>query len=722
MQKIVIEPDIPDFLNFSETDDEINDDDSDDEESDDDDIKIKTEFKQEEIVKESPLKRIKLENELSAESYLKSNVNITIRRITKPIKQEFQPVKIESQPIQIKKEIPVQKFQPIPVPVQHNIYRPTESTFKLLQDRKMLSLEQIEILRNINSTAPNLMRTPGAPEFKVFAMTLYYFSSMAYEHVREFCNSSLPNPQLILAWFNKTNGQPGFSKEAFLALTNLSKFNKTENRGKNLLFSMNIGELKLKSAVKFDETDGQPYGWINFGTNFIEGNCDLAENVFFILLTGVNNNYRIPIGYFFVGTMTGAEMASLIRLAVEFTAAAGIRTISLNFEQKSNYRSMTTSLGCVFNVSQFNRLKTYFEVRNARIYVFPEIYGILESIENCLKERKTIYYRKNSINFLFDEKNELEENFHTRKFWLNLRRIKEYFEIENFADKLKGQKERKEIYDFLQSMIKYFSRLKLSLNETDLIVKSRYKKGFIGLIVCLKSLFQIGLDFVRNRINAKNFPNFRLGQRHFNLFLNNFKTNNSTAYEFMTEYKKLFFTTKIKFSNEKISIFYNLKNSSIKNINTTTTAQSTQINLLKIDLIKKNVKFNKSYNISYLSTIVAERIIKKINCEVCHRFLIDSYPKNSKFSLKNVDNQFYYPSIHLLKICELINKSLIETQCLNRLIIIRNVFNKIYNLNIYKRMCFHDLNRFGLFDHDLLLIRTIIEVYLEVRCEILDED
>lgn len=477
-------------------------------------------------------------------------MNITIRRITKPIKQEFQLIKKESPQIFVKTE-PKQIFIKKEIPAQQHVSRPTEFILNILQKRKLLSLEQIEILRNINSTSANLMRTPWVPEFKIFAMTLYYFSSLAYDHVRKFFNSCLPYPQLILVWFKKSDGNPGFSKEAFSTLANLSKISKSEKHGKNLLFSMVVGEMKLKTGIKFDEK-GKIYGWTDFGINLGEGSCDLADNVFFIILTGVNNDFRIPLGYFLVSKMTGEQMASLIRLAVEFTAEAGVRTISLNFDQGSAYRSLTTSLGCEFNVCQFNKLKTYFEVRTARIYVFPEIYGIFELIENCLRERKIIYYRKNLISFEFNEKNEQQENFHTRKFWLSLRKIKEFFEMENFADKLKAHKSRKEVYDFLQSMIKYFSRLKLSLSENDLIVKSKYKKGFIGIIICLKSLFQIGLDFVRNRINAKNFPNSRLSQQHLNLFLNNFQTN-SNAYDFMTEYKKQFFTKKLK----NISLSYN---------------------------------------------------------------------------------------------------------------------------------------------------------------------
>lgn len=750
--EIVVEPDIPDFLNFSESEE-----DDDDESEQSDSIKseaseepviktekfdekfIKNEFngKNDEIIKESPLKRIKLEKELSAESYLKSNVNITIRRITKPIKQEFQQPNVVKTGAPKPNFVLKQKPQPNSVVVkqepqsvvfvtkdhrqvcvkqeQQSTAKPPEFVLKILQERKMLSLEQIEILRNISNSNVNLMRTPLVPEFKKFAMTLYNFSSVVYEHVRIFFNPSLPAPHLLVAGFKKSSGNPGFCREAFNTLTNLSKISKNGKNDKNLLFSMVVGEMKLKPGIQFDEK-GKVYGWTDLGWNTVDGSCDLAENVFFIILTGVNNDFRIPIGYFLIGKMTGEQIASLIRMSVELTTETNVRIVSLSFEQNSAYHSLTTSLGCEFNVSQFNKLRTFFIVRSVRIYVFPEIYGIFDLIEKCLKEQKVIYYRTNVISCELDENDESQESFHTRKFWLNLKKIKEFFEIENFADKLKAQKSRKEIYDFLQSMIKYFSRLKLSPNENDLIVKSKYKKGFIGMIVSLKSLFQIGLDFVRNRINAKNFPNFRLGQQHLNLFMNNFQSN-STAYEFVTEYKKN------KFPSENKSIFYNLINSSIKNINTTTKRPSAaKIKLKKKNVIKKTSKLDKSYNIDYLSTIVAAKLIKEINCETCHRFLIEENVKNSEFPLKTIENEFFYPTMNLLKICELTNKFLNESDLTHRLLIVKNVLSTIFELNVYKNMCCHALTRFGLFDHDLLLIRTIVEVYLEVRCDILEED
>ena len=55
-------------------------------------------------------------------------------------------------------------------------------------------------------------------ELRSFALTLNYYSSKAYNYVRETFDLCLPHPSTIRSWYTGVDGQPGFNKQAFESL------------------------------------------------------------------------------------------------------------------------------------------------------------------------------------------------------------------------------------------------------------------------------------------------------------------------------------------------------------------------------------------------------------------------------------------------------------------------------------------------------------------------
>lgn len=56
-------------------------------------------------------------------------------------------------------------------------------------------------------------------ELKAFAMTLQFYSSNAYDYVRETFDLALPHPQQIRSWYTEVDGDPGFTQTPFEALS-----------------------------------------------------------------------------------------------------------------------------------------------------------------------------------------------------------------------------------------------------------------------------------------------------------------------------------------------------------------------------------------------------------------------------------------------------------------------------------------------------------------------
>ena len=73
-----------------------------------------------------------------------------------------------------------------------------------------------ELIKRLVSEKAN----PGAypPELRAFAMTLKFYSTKAYNYVRDNFDLGLPHVSVIRRWCNSVNGKPGFTKDALTAM------------------------------------------------------------------------------------------------------------------------------------------------------------------------------------------------------------------------------------------------------------------------------------------------------------------------------------------------------------------------------------------------------------------------------------------------------------------------------------------------------------------------
>ena len=80
-----------------------------------------------------------------------------------------------------------------------------------------VSLEIMTRMLKQNSTKPSHCDYPD--ELKSFALTVSFYSSKAYNYVRQTFNLALPHPSTLCQWYRGVNGMPGFTEEAFAALS-----------------------------------------------------------------------------------------------------------------------------------------------------------------------------------------------------------------------------------------------------------------------------------------------------------------------------------------------------------------------------------------------------------------------------------------------------------------------------------------------------------------------
>jgi hypothetical protein len=105
------------------------------------------------------------------------------------------------------------------------------------------------------------------------------------------------------------------------------------------------------------------------------------------------------------------------------------------------------------------------------------------------------------------------------------------------------------IASFVEEAKAYLTTLRF-LNE-ELIIESKRKTGFVGLVICLTSILNLYKDVVEEKKMLLYVPAYKVSQDHLELFFSSIRSasgwnNNPTARQFTAAYKKLLIRAEIR--------------------------------------------------------------------------------------------------------------------------------------------------------------------------------
>ena len=86
-------------------------------------------------------------------------------------------------------------------------------------------------------------------ELKSFALTLEFYSSKAYEFVRQKLNLALPHQARIRKWYSKIPAAPGFTQPAFVAMK--AKVDAVRENGNKVVCALMLDEMSIPKQVSF---------------------------------------------------------------------------------------------------------------------------------------------------------------------------------------------------------------------------------------------------------------------------------------------------------------------------------------------------------------------------------------------------------------------------------------------------------------------------------------
>lgn len=215
---------------------------------------------------------------------------------------------------------------------------------------------------------------------RMFALTLQFYSTKAYNYVRETFDCALPHPSTITKWYSSVNGEPGFTGEAMNAIR--VKAHEAKKNQKELLCSLVVDEMAIRKHV---EWDGRKFrGYVDIGTEMDDDSTDVATEALVFMVVSLDSHWKIPCGYFLINGMTGKERANVVKLCLTKLAEAGARIVSLTCDGLSCNFSMFKDLGA--SLVDEREMVTSFQhpVTNEKVYCFLDICHMLKLVRNAL--------------------------------------------------------------------------------------------------------------------------------------------------------------------------------------------------------------------------------------------------------------------------------------------------------------------------------------------------
>lgn len=470
----------------------------------------------------------------------------------------------------------------------------------------------LQIMKRFMSNTHSSKSKAYHPLIQAFALTLNFYSTKAYNFVRETFGLNLPHISTLKRWCGRIDGNPGFTKQAFSSLKR--RVEEENERGKDVLCSLMLDEMSIKKHVEWNGE--KMVGFVDIGTGITDESSPIATDALVFMAVCVNGSWKVPIGYFLINGLNGSERANLVIKCIQMLNDVGVIVISLTCDGPSCHISMLKELGASMDPNHLDPSFPHPSLPQERVYVLLDICHMLKLLRNTFASCGIMKDGSNNRiewNYI-QELNRLQEKeglrlankiksthiyFHNQKMKVNLAAqilskgvadallfckntlhlpqfndcqgtadflyiANDLFDVLNsrnkFARGMKGAlkpETENRIVPFLDKAYSYFASIKDSSGIT--MCKTQKKTPFIGFMAAIISVKAIYKKYVCETKQLDYLLTHKLSQDHLELFFCAIRAsggfrNNPSASQFMSSYKKLFLRHEIKGSNGNVTI------------------------------------------------------------------------------------------------------------------------------------------------------------------------
>lgn len=606
-------------------------------------------------------------------------------------------------------------------------------------------------------------------EFRSFALTLHFTSAKAYDFVRKIFKTSLPHPRTLKHWYLRVNGDPGFTKEAFVALKR-----KADSSKQPILATFVIDVMLMNRRVEVDGNGS--YGYVNVGTGLESDMSHEAREVLALSVTAINGHFSVPVAYFLTSIVTSEQRAELVKFGIEMAHDAGIKIVALSCEGSLGNLNMASQLGCNF---EGGNVMFPHPVNKEPIVVVLDPSYLLEGLKRSLCDYKTLIYNDgNKVHWQYLK--ELEETRYLSK------KLKEQFvDFQNARVKVKQATElfspkiaealqycRKDlklkafkdseptetfvtlcsnvydvfnsknsykngldknnadqIFEFLSMATEYITDLKVTRRGIRHPVIRDPKKS-LSFVAGIKQLYS---SLIETNI-IKSLPLYRLSHDHLKLHLWNIKMDaqcqidsNPTPKKVIFAYKKLVMQMKVnKHKNpplEQISI--PLSTSPVDRINRLAGYDLRIEDKMENDPdLEETLEMLSSSNevaVVQIAGYIVEQLIKKINCDVCVEALVTNNKSLNHLIIGQDKTSFLYPSLEVIKVCKITEMFLKgfdgqkSRQVVKGQVMMAKIMHQFVDTKIFDNISYHQVGEFPRSNHVTDLMKAVVERYARVH-------
>jgi hypothetical protein len=125
-------------------------------------------------------------------------------------------------------------------------------------------------------------------------------------------------------------------------------------------------------------------GFVDLGTGIDDDSAAIATESLVFMAVGLNEGWKVPVGYFFVNGLTGAEKANLVMQCLEKMADVGLKVVSQTCDGPSCHLAMMKELSVSANVDDLKPSFPNPGNPSEPIYIILDACHMLKLVRNTL--------------------------------------------------------------------------------------------------------------------------------------------------------------------------------------------------------------------------------------------------------------------------------------------------------------------------------------------------
>jgi DNA transposase THAP9 len=232
---------------------------------------------------------------------------------------------------------------------------------------------------------------PYDPLLKAFAMNINFYSNAAYSGLRTTLHNILPHNSTIKRWYSVIDGSPGFTLASLDAIKCKVQGNPP---GTQTLVALSMDEVAIRKHVEWDDSTQKMAGYVCFTSDVAQ----VADKALMFMATSINDDWKIPLGYFTVSGLDGEKRSVLLTECLKFINEGCPEAIicTLTFDGDPANLKMVEEMGAKFVDDDL--CACFIDPSSKRvIHIILDMCHMLKLIRNNLSKREVFYYQHEKI-------------------------------------------------------------------------------------------------------------------------------------------------------------------------------------------------------------------------------------------------------------------------------------------------------------------------------------